>query len=100
AIVAGAFAVVAATVTLVIGKIWEQKIKLKQEVYAKKVPVYETQVSTLFEIVFAGKKGEELDQDKVVQMFADFTEKLMIWGGPEVIRCWQQFRLHDWQDQP
>ncbi len=28
--------------------------------------------------------------------FQSFTQKLLIWGGPEVIQAWSAFRLHDW----
>lgn len=97
AVVAGAVAVAAAIVTQVVGKVWEQRVKIQQEVREKKVPVYEKQIETFFAVMFAQKAGgTPPSQEDLQKAFMAFTEKLIIWGGPGVIRAWSAFRHHDW----
>lgn len=97
ALVAGSFTLFAAIAVHVIGKIWEQRMKQRQEVYAKKIPVYEKHVTTLFNVIFAEKRGLEFDNVATVKSLTEITEKLMFWGSPEVIKTWQTFRDHDFE---
>ena len=47
-IVGSSLAVLGAAITIAAGKILEQRIKIKQEVREKKVPVYEEQMEAIF----------------------------------------------------
>ncbi len=97
AIVAGAVTLFAAVVTLVGGKIWEQRVKIQQDVREKRLPVYEKQIETFFSVLFAEKIGNEKPSEQDIQKaFLAFTEKLIVWGSPEVIQAWSAFRLNDW----
>lgn len=99
AIIAGAVTVFAAAVSLVLGKIWEQHLKIKQEIREKKIPVYEEQIKTFFSIMFDEKCGKPKPTDQeIVMAIREFTEKMIIWGGPKVIKVWSDFRLADWQN--
>ena len=73
AIIAGAATIIVTVLSLVAGKIWEQKIKIRQDIRDKKIPVYEQQM---------------------IKAFSTFTEKLIIWGDPLVIKAWSEFRLN------
>jgi len=98
-IIAGVLTAVGAVVTLVIGKIWEQNTRNKQEVREKKIPVYEKQIATFFAAMFAEKMGNPPTTPQDLQKaFMEFTEKLIIWGSPQVISAWSAFRLHDWSN--
>lgn len=98
ALIAGGIALVGTVITLVVGKIWEQKLKIRQDIRDKKIPFYEHQISTFFEVMFSHKKrtGSKSSED-LEKAFAEFTEKLLVWGSSEVIQAWQEFRSHDWQ---
>lgn len=99
AIVTGGVTVSIAVISLVIGKLWEQKVKIQQDIREKKIPVYEKQIATFFSVLFAEKHGEKkLTENELGKAFQDFTEKLIIWGSPEVIQTWLAFKLHDWQN--
>ena len=99
AIIAGAVTLSVALVSVVVGKVWEQRLKLQQDVREKKVPVYEKQIETFFSVLFAPKEGEnKVSEEELKKAFQGFTEKLIIWGGPEVIQAWSAFRLHAWQN--
>ena len=97
ALVTGGVTVFVAVVSLVIGKIWEQRVKLQQEIREKKIPVYEKQIAIFFSMLFAEKYGEQKPTEQELgKAFQDFTEKLIIWGSPEVIQAWLDFRIYDW----
>ncbi len=99
ALIGAGVTIFAATLTIVGGKLLEQKIKIKQEVRLKKVPIYEEQMEVIFKILFASKKGNKnMKEAEIVKAFTKFTEKLIIWGGSEVIKAWQEFRTHSWED--
>lgn len=94
AIIAGTATVIISVLSLVVGKIWEQKIKDKQDIRQKKIPVYEEQVAAIFSLLFAEKCGEDKPTDQqIIKAFSGFTQKLIIWGGPTVIKAWSDFRL-------
>jgi hypothetical protein len=98
AIVAAGATVVVATVSLVFGKIWEQRLKLQDEVRQRKLPVYQAHLQFMFKTLFASKDGKtETPQQEVVDAFRDFTGQILVWGGAEVIKTWTTFKLHDWQ---
>lgn len=97
AIVAGAVTLFAAIVTVVLGKIWEQRTKIQADLRERKIPVYEQQIATFFQVLFAQKQGKAAPSEQEIQKaFLEFTQKLIVWGGPEVIRAWSDFRAHNW----
>jgi hypothetical protein len=97
AIVTAGATIVVAVIALVFGKMWEQKVRLREELRQRKQPVYETQVHLLFSVLFASREGATTSTEQdIFKAFREFTEKLLIWGGPEVIKKWSAFRLHPW----
>jgi hypothetical protein len=86
-------AVFVAAVTIVLGKAWELKTKIKQEIREKKIPVYEKQLEAIFATLFSDKlKSGEGTGDDLLKAFIGFSEKIVIWGDSEVISSWEQFR--------
>jgi hypothetical protein len=99
ALVTGGATVSIAVVSLVFGKLWEQKVKIEQDIREKKIPVYEKQIAIFFSIFFAEKNGEKKPtENELGKAFQDFSEKIIIWGSAEVIQAWLAFKLHDWQN--
>jgi hypothetical protein len=99
AFITGGVTVFIAVVSLVIGKIWEQKIKINADIREQKIPMYEKQISIFFSIIFAEKYGDKKPtENEIGKAFQDFTEKLIIWGSAEVIQAWIEFRVYDWQN--
>lgn len=101
AIVGGIVAIIVAIITSAFSKAWEQRNKRLQDVHEKKTPIYEEQMAVIFRILFASKLGgTQPTTDDVARSFMAFTEKLMIWGGPKVIKSWQEFRTFVPQNDP
>ncbi len=59
ALIGAVVAVVGATITIVFGKLLEQRIEIRQEVRVKKVPVYEEHMKVIFDVFFAAKRGKK-----------------------------------------
>ena len=82
-----------AAITVVVGKLWEQHLKIQDEIRAKKAPIYEEQIAALFKVLFASKiTGRPPDTKEVVAAFASFSEQLITWGSKDVIKAWNNFR--------
>jgi hypothetical protein len=97
AIVTAGGAVTVAILSSLVGKLWEQKVRIQEEVRQRKQPIYEDLIQSMFKMLLSHVDGatKPLEQDTVKE-FAAFTEKVVIWGGPEVIKKWSAVRLHDW----
>jgi hypothetical protein len=88
--------VFAAFLSLVIGKIWEQRVKINEDIRQKKMPVYEDLMALLFSF-FASEAAAKPTDEETHSAFRKFTQKIVIWGGPEAIKTWTAFRLHGWK---
>ena len=95
-VIAASGTVLAAVITLVAGKLWEQRVKIRDEIRAKKIPIYERHIASFFKILFSQKiSGRQPDQKEMVAAFAAFSEQAIIWGSVDVIRAWVRFRTLD-----
>lgn len=93
ALIAASTTILAAVITLVAGKIWEQRLKIRDEIRAKKIPIYEKHIATFFKVFFAPKiGGRQLDQKEIATAFAAFSEQMITWGSSDVIKAWNNFR--------
>lgn len=94
-LIAASVTVFVAVITLVLGKLLEQRLKIRDEIRAKKIPIYEKHIQTFFKIFFAPKLGgRQLDQKEIVASFATFAEQMITWGSSDVIKTWNDFRVH------
>jgi hypothetical protein len=92
-LVASSATIIISVLTLVVGKVWEQKLKTREEIRAKKIPVYEKQIETFFSVIMSEKiSGEKVSERDLMKAFAAFSEKLIVWGSADVIRAWVKFR--------
>ena len=95
-VIAASGTVLAAVISLVAGKLWEQRVKIRDEIRAKKIPIYEEHISTFFEILLTEKiTGKPLDHNKAAASFAAFSERAIVWGSVDVIRAWIRFKRMD-----
>lgn len=98
-LVTSSVTILLAVISLIGGKLWEQKLKIREDIRAKKIPVYEKQIETFFSVFLAEKVGGEKPADgEIAKAFMHFTEKLIIWGNSDVIKAWVNFRLNKWDE--
>lgn len=96
-LVTAAVTTLVAVLTLVLGKIWDTKIKIAHDIREKKIPVYEDVLTLFFDVLMADKTGKpKPTNEEMSARFTDFTRRLTTWGSSEVIRSWIAFRSHPW----
>ena len=94
AVVAASGTIFVSVISLAMSKHFEGKAAVRQELRAKKVPIYESIISTMFKIQLAEKVGEEPPTEKeLIRFFATVTEQLVVWGSDEVVREFRAFRM-------
>ncbi len=93
---AAAVAVVGSVITLAVGKAYETRAAIRNDLRQKKTPVYEDIVHTLlYDVMFAEMLGRELPaQPQLMEFFARITEKLTIWGSDDVLRVYGEFKAN------
>ncbi|XGV86390.1 MAG: hypothetical protein ACAF42_12565 [Limnothrix sp. BL-A-16] len=89
--------IVIALISVMIAKLWEQRLQKQQEIRMKKMPVYEKQIKDILKIILAEKYGDTIPEQSAIEKgFLDFTQELIVWGSPEVIQAWSSFKTYDW----
>lgn len=92
-LIASSVTILVAVITLVAGKILEQRIRIREEIRSKKIPVYEKLIQTYFKLFYAPKTGATAPNEaELVSAFADFAQNMIVWGSCDVIRAWNDFR--------
>jgi hypothetical protein len=93
ALVGGFVSIIVSLLTVALTKWWERKWLIEQEHRNRKRPAYERFMSFWFAI-FSGNKpgGTPLTQEQIIESLNTFTRKLVVWGAPEVIRTYSEFR--------
>jgi hypothetical protein len=92
-IIGAAATILGAAITVVVGKLWEQHLKIRDELRARKAPIYERHIATFFKIFFAHKiTGKAADQKELLADFAAVAEQMIVWGSADVIKAWNNCR--------
>jgi len=91
-IIAAVGTVLVATLTIVLGKYFERKKELDALYRDKKTEVYDDFLKKFFEFYFSG--GEDVEAKDMVPFFRDFSRKLVLWSGPEVIEAFLAWKDH------
>lgn len=98
AIIAGSVTVIVSIVSLIISKYYERRDKIQQEIRQKKIPVYEELIAFLTTMLFAEKMDETKPTEvEIIKFFANFTNKIIVWGSDEVLKAYQTMRFHSLQ---
>lgn len=93
ALIAGASTIIVATVTVMIGRHFERKKELDALYRDKKTEVYDAFLKVFFRVLLSEGKSEQIDTEPdLVQHFRDFSVKLVLWGGPEVLEAFAQWK--------
>lgn len=96
AFIAAAVAVVGSVISLAVGKAYETRSAIRNDLRQKKTPVYEDIVHTLlYDVMFAQILGKETPSERqIMEFFARITEKLTIWGSDDVLRVYGEFKAN------
>lgn len=93
AIIAASATALVSIATVTISKAYERRQAIQQELRVRKTPVYESIVTTLYQVMFASMLNEDaLSEDELKRFFAKTTDQLTIWGSDSVLAEWGTFK--------
>jgi hypothetical protein len=92
ALVAGIATILVATITVVAGRYFERKKELDALHRDKKTEIYDQFLKVFFQVWFSPGKSEEPGEPDLIALFRDFSVKLVIWSGPEVIEAFARWK--------
>ena len=93
AIIAAAATIAVSVISVIVAKRLELRATIRQELRAKKVPIYENIISTLFRLSLAGKfGGTPMTEQEIGRFSLLTTEQLTIWGSGSVVRTYRALR--------
>ncbi len=76
----------------------EKQIEIEQELRKQKAPIYEDFSELLFKVLKSSKLGEQISEDELLEFIFKFNQKLLVWGGDNVIKEWANFRINTQSD--
>jgi hypothetical protein len=91
-VISASAAIVVSTITVVIGKARDARLMVEKETREKKIPVYEELIRFMLRVLMGSKTGEAPSELEILKFFADFTQKMMVWGADGVVKSWVEFR--------
>lgn len=95
ALIAAAATVFVATITVMIGRYYERQKELDALYREKKTEIYDEFLKEFFTLFWdAEETGTEDTEKNLVPFLREFTRKLMLWSGPEVIEAFVAWKDH------
>ncbi len=94
AIVAAVGTVLVSVISVIVGKYFERKRSIEQELREKKIPMYNGFVEFLFKVLMADKIGKKMSEKDMTMYFIKFTQELLVWGSDEVVSLWSNYRRY------
>lgn len=93
-LIAASATVFVATATVMIGRYYERKKELDALYRDKKTEIYDEFLKEFFTLFFnAGEDSAKTEKD-LVPFLREFTRKLVLWSGPEVIEAFVAWKDH------
>ena len=92
AVIAAAATIFVSVISIVLGKIYEVRYQIQQEIREKKIPVYEELIHFM-QRVFANEKLKvKPSEEELQKFFLEWQQKVMIWGSDSVLKDWIKWR--------
>ncbi|MGH6974319.1 MAG: hypothetical protein ACRED6_06800 [Stellaceae bacterium] len=84
ALVAAAATLLAATITVMLGRYYERKRDIEAHFRSEKIKIYDDFLREFFKVL----TGEDVANPKLVDFLREWQRRLVIWGGPEVLKAY------------
>jgi len=93
ALIAGSSTIIVSTITVVFAKYYESKKERSALYREKKVEIYDEFIKNFFTHFFNGnKENDPKEIEKLVGIFRDFMRKLLLWGDPNTINKYIEWK--------
>jgi hypothetical protein len=101
ALIAGTATILVATLTVTIGRYFERKRDLDALYRDKKTEIYDEFLKEFFGLFFSGGDKPDSPREKeLVAFLREFTRKLLLWSGPDVIEAFVAWKDHLTKGKP
>jgi hypothetical protein len=85
AMITGGTTILVATITVTLGRYYERKRDIEAQFRAEKIKIYDQFFRDLFMVFHEEVKGDSID---VAAFLRVWQRKLVLWGGPDVLRAY------------
>lgn len=93
AIIAVTGTILVSVISIIVGKYFERKSLIEQELREKKIPMYVGFVEFWFKLLMSEKTtGKKMPEKEMLTYFSKFTKEIMVWGSDEVVSLWSNYR--------
>ncbi len=93
AIVATVGTILVSVISVTVGKYYERKPSIEQELREKKIPMYNRFVEFFINFMMSEKlTGKQMGEKDALAFFNKFTQEIMVWGSDEVVSLWSSYR--------
>jgi hypothetical protein len=93
-LIAASATVFVATATVMIGRYYERKKELDALYRDKKTEIYDEFLKEFFTLFFNAGEDDAKTEKDLVPFLREFTRKLVLWSGPEVIEAFVAWKDH------
>jgi hypothetical protein len=94
ALVAAAATILVATVTVMVGRYYERRKELDALYREKKTEIYDEFLREFFTLFWGAGETDAAAEKDLVPFLREFTRKLVLWSGPEVIEAFVAWKGH------
>lgn len=94
ALVAAAATILVATVTVMVGRYYERRKELDALYREKKTEIYDEFLREFFTLFWGTGETDAAAEKDLVPFLREFTRKLVLWSGPEVIEAFVAWKGH------
>ncbi len=92
AIITASATVLVSVITVVYGKYLEKKKEIEQQHRIQKTEIYENFMVEMFRVMQLIKTDGGVTQDKLSEFAEEFSRKLILWGGRNVVKEYVKFK--------
>ena len=92
AIIAAAATALVSVITIIIGKIYEARTAVQEELRKRKTPVYEEFITFIFRVLLGEKTGTAPTEDEMAKFLSEYNQKMMVWASDSVLKEWAAWR--------
>jgi hypothetical protein len=85
ALITAGTTVLVATITVMLGRYYERKRDIEAQFRTEKIKIYDQFLCDLFKTFHDGTNADSID---VVAFLREWQRKLVLWGGPDVLRTY------------
>ena len=79
------------TIAAISSHYFSQKREISSRHFPQKVEAYGGLFDLIFEIMKGVRTGSQLEESEMVEKMMVIKRNLMVWGGPEVIKAWNEY---------